>query len=196
MPQTNNRTKWPVDGGGISIQPGWFPGHSRAMFYINIGIQEPGHRAPRNLSHPVHAPFEITGPNNDQYDGQFCIPQIGMPANLDLQVGDNITIQVVEHAQHGAALYSVSLQAASALPLQPRKLTSSVQCVDVTLAPPEEVEEITEHNCYNSSNLGFNMIYTSPESTTGAASPSLSTSSASFALLAAAVVSMIGGFLA
>lgn len=108
MPQSTNRTKWPVNGGGLSIQPGWFPGHSFAMFYVNIGIQEPGHVAPRNMSHPVVPPFQLVGPNNQQYDGQFCLPQIGMPANLNLQVGDNITIQVIETAQHGAALYNVS----------------------------------------------------------------------------------------
>lgn len=68
--------------------------------------------------------------------------------------------------------------------------------MDVTLAEPEEVEEITEHNCYNSSNLGFNMVYTSPEST-GDAPASLSTiSSAASALLVAAIVSMVGAFLA
>lgn len=107
MPQTTNRTKWPVKGGAISVQPGWFPGHSSAYIYINIGINEPGHIAPRNMSHPVHPVMAITGPSNNEYPGQFCIPQIGMPAHLDLQVGDNITIQVIETAQHGAALYSV-----------------------------------------------------------------------------------------
>jgi hypothetical protein len=110
MPQTTNRSYWPVDGGAISIQPGWFPGHSKAFFYINIGIQEEGDLAPPNMSHPVVPVFEITGPTNLEYDGQFCIPQVGMPANLSLSVGQNITIQVVEAAQHGAALYSVGRQ--------------------------------------------------------------------------------------
>ena len=36
-----------------------------------------------------------------------------MPKNLDLQVGTNITIQVIELAQHGAALYNVSSDAAT-----------------------------------------------------------------------------------
>jgi hypothetical protein len=108
MPQTTNRTKWPVNGGALSIQPGWFPGHSSAYIYVNIGINEPGHQAPRNMSHPVHPVMSIVGPSNDEYGGQFCLPQIGMPPHLDLKVGDNITIQVIETAQHGAALYSVS----------------------------------------------------------------------------------------
>lgn len=175
MPQSTNRTKWPVHGGGISIQPGWFPGHSFAMFYINIGITERGALAPPNMSHPVVPPFQLVGPNNFEYPGQFCLPQVGMPKNLDLEVGTNITIQVVELAQHGAALYN---------------------CVDVTLTEPEEVELITKDNCYNSSNLAFNLVYaTTP---IGSAAPAiLSTpSTAAFALLAAALVSLVGGFLA
>ncbi|KAF2770698.1 hypothetical protein EJ03DRAFT_61698 [Teratosphaeria nubilosa] len=109
MGDSNNRTKWPVSGGAVSIQPGWFPGHSKALFYINIGIQEPGQLAPPNMSHPIVPVFQITGPNNSMYGGQFCLPQTGMPANVSLEVGTNITLQVVEAAQHGAALYSVSL---------------------------------------------------------------------------------------
>lgn len=109
MPQSTNRTNWPVHGGGISIQPGWFPGHRNAMFYINIGVTEPGDLAPMNMSHNAVPPFQLVGPSNDEYDGQFCLPQVGMPKNLDLQVGANITIQVIELAQHGAALYNVCL---------------------------------------------------------------------------------------
>lgn len=108
MPLTTNRTKWPYQGGALSVQPGWFPGHSKALMYVNIGIQEQGMLAPPNYSHPVVPPFEITGPNNSYYPGQFCLPQVRMPANLSLAIGQNITIQVIETAQHGAALYSVS----------------------------------------------------------------------------------------
>jgi hypothetical protein len=81
------------------------------------------------------------------------------------------------------------------LPPHTHKLTKSSKCVDVTLTEPEEVEEITKDNCYNSSNLAFNLVYaTSPIGS--AASATFSTSStAAFALLAAAVVTMVGGFL-
>ena len=108
LPQASNRTYWPVSGGALALQPGWFPGHSKAFIYINIGIQEEGQLAPLNYSHIVVPGFEITGPSDEEYGGQFCLPQISMPANVSLQVGQNITIQVVEQAQHGAALYSVS----------------------------------------------------------------------------------------
>jgi hypothetical protein len=108
MPQSTNRTKWPVSGGALSVQPGWFQGHSTALIYVNIGIQAYGDAAPPNMSHPVVSPFQIIGPTNNAYPGQFCLPQIGMPANVSLQVGQNITLQVVEAAKHGAALFTVS----------------------------------------------------------------------------------------
>jgi hypothetical protein len=109
MPLTQNRTKWPYQGGALSVQPGWFPGHQKAFFYVNIGIQEPGMKAPPNMSHPVVPPFQLNGPNNGEYPGQFCLPQVRMPPHLTFAPGDNITIQVIETAQHGAALYSVSV---------------------------------------------------------------------------------------
>lgn len=102
-----NRTKWPLGGGALSFQPGWFPGHSKALIYVNIGIQEQGMKAPPNYSHPVVPPFQLLGPTNVEYPGQVCLPQVRMPANLSLGAGDLITIQVIETAQHGAALYSV-----------------------------------------------------------------------------------------
>ena len=107
MPTSTNRTKWPVQGGALSIQPGWFTGHVKALFYVNIGINGPGDLAPPNMSHPVVPPFQILGPTNSEYSGQFCLPQVPLPANLTFNVGDNITLQVVEVAVHGAALYNV-----------------------------------------------------------------------------------------
>ncbi|EMC93768.1 hypothetical protein BAUCODRAFT_36220 [Baudoinia panamericana UAMH 10762] len=149
MPQTTNRSYWPVSGGALSVQPGWFPGHSKALIYVNIGIQENGSAAPPNMSHPVVPPFEVTGPSNQQYPGQFCLPQIGMPANVSLQPGMNITLQVVEAAQHGAALYS---------------------CVDLTLVEDGSplVQTVGPDNCYNSSNIGFQLLFTTASLTSGA----------------------------
>ena len=108
MPTSRNRTLWPVRGGAVAIQPGWFPGHSKAFFYVNIGINPPGQDSPPNMSHPVVPPFQLLGPSNLEYPGTFCLPQVPMPVNVTLSVGDNITLQVIETAQHGAALYNVS----------------------------------------------------------------------------------------
>jgi hypothetical protein len=105
MPTSQNRTKWPLKGGAVSIQPGWFPGHASAQFYINFGFDT----EPLNYSHNAVPVFQITGPSNQQYDGTFCLPQVPLPANYTPKVGDNATIQVIELAQHGAALYNVGL---------------------------------------------------------------------------------------
>ncbi|EMF13476.1 uncharacterized protein SEPMUDRAFT_148754 [Sphaerulina musiva SO2202] len=177
LPQAENRTKWPVGGGALSVQPGWFPGHKKALFYVNIGIIESGMQAPPNYSHPVVGPLEVTGPNNTQYPGQFCYPQVRMPANVTLAVGQNITIQVIEIAQHGAALYS---------------------CVDVTLVEPKDMPremEVTPQNCYNSSDLGFNRYFTTAALTAGA-STTMTTSSISSTLLVLVAVVWTGMYTA
>jgi hypothetical protein len=105
MPTSQNRTKWPIKGGAISIQPGWFPGHSNAQFYFNMGYNT----EPLNYSHAMMPPFSITGPSNQQYEGTFCMPQVPLPAGYEPKIGDNATIQVIELAQHGAALYNVGV---------------------------------------------------------------------------------------
>ncbi|KAK5697626.1 hypothetical protein LTR17_023941 [Elasticomyces elasticus] len=170
MPQTNNRSFWPVSGGALAVQPGWFPGHSRAQLYVNIGIQQEGQLAPPNMSHAVVPPFEITGPTNDNYSGAFCLPQVRMPAEVNLSVGQNITLQVIELAQHGAALYS---------------------CVDLTLVEDgsPQVEQVTQDNCRNDS-LNFELVFTTAALSSGAAKafqgvPSLLALAGAFVLSAA-----------
>lgn len=103
MPISTNRTLWPVTGGAVGVQPGWFPGHATAFFYINLGEGT----IPQNYSLPMQPVFQITGPTNVQYDGSFCLPQVPLPANFTAKIGENATIQIVETAQHGAALYNV-----------------------------------------------------------------------------------------
>jgi hypothetical protein len=103
MPRSTNRTKWPVSGGAVAFQPGWFPGHQNALIYINLGFGE----IPENMSHPVVSPFQITGPTNNPYPGTVCLPQVPLPANISVSPGDYATIQLVETAKHGAALYNV-----------------------------------------------------------------------------------------
>lgn len=103
MPTTTNRTKWPVTGGAVGWQPGWFSGHKTALMYVNLGLGT----EPLNMSHNMVPVFSIQGPSNDMYPGSVCLLQVPLPANISVNVGDNATIQVVEIAQHGAALYSV-----------------------------------------------------------------------------------------
>ena len=109
MPTSTNRTTWPVLGGAVALQPGWFQGHATAFFYINLGFGTNGpDGGPPNMSFPMVPVFQITGPSKGPYPGTFCLPQVPLPANTTVNVGDNATIQVVETAVHGAALFNVS----------------------------------------------------------------------------------------
>ena len=104
MEISKNRTKWPVGGGAVGFQPGWFQGHATAFIYINLGDGN----VPANYNMIMQPVFEITGPQNTIYPGSVCLPQVPLPVNYTAKVGNNATIQVIELAQHGAALYNVS----------------------------------------------------------------------------------------
>lgn len=139
---STNRTKWPITGGPISLIPGQYStGHPTSFWYINMGFGSD----PPNMTNIMHPVFEVTGPTKDEYGGQFCLPFVPLPANASVRVGDNATIQVIQVALHGGDLYN---------------------CADITFVEPEDADPIPE--CKNSTDLGFNLVYT----TTGAASPS------------------------
>jgi len=44
-----------------------------------------------------------------------------------------------------------------------------MQCVDITFANPEDVPEVNATNCFNSSDIGFNNVYTSSTNLSSAA---------------------------
>ncbi|KAK6070790.1 hypothetical protein SCUP515_08191 [Seiridium cupressi] len=142
MTLTSNRTFWPTTGGAVAFQPGWFQGHQTAFLYINLGIGSDGpDGGPANMSLPMISPFQILGPSKNPYPGTVCLPQVPLPANLTVNAGDNATIQVVEIAAHGAALFS---------------------CVDITFVEPNDdrLGNVNETNCFNSTDVGFADIYT------------------------------------
>ncbi|RAL67596.1 hypothetical protein DID88_008349 [Monilinia fructigena] len=91
------------------------------------------------MSFPMTSVLQIIGPSKNPYPGTFCLPQVPLPVNTTVNVGDNATIQVVETAIHGAALYS---------------------CVDITFADPSDVAEVNDTNCFNSSDISFANVYT------------------------------------
>lgn len=100
---TQNRTHWPISGGALAVQPGWNSGHKTALMFINLGLGE----SPKNYSMVMVPRFQLTGPSNQEYEGTFCLPQVPLPAGVTPKEGDLASIQVVEAAQHGAALFSV-----------------------------------------------------------------------------------------
>lgn len=148
MPTSQNRTKWPIRGGGVAFQPGWFTGHGTAFIFINLGLGT----IPQNMSLSMLNGVQLIGPSRDPYPGTFCFPQVPLPANTTVNVGDNATIQVIELAVHGAALYS---------------------CVDITFAEPEDVEQLTPDNCFNSSQISSALVFTTTSLTEESAASGL-----------------------
>ncbi|KAL2024266.1 hypothetical protein VTK56DRAFT_9422 [Thermocarpiscus australiensis] len=146
MEVTQNRTYWSTEGGAIAFQPGWFQGHATAFIYVNLGFGTEGPQfghpgGPPNMSNPMVPPFQILGPSKNPYPGTVCLPQVPLPVNATVKPGDNATIQLVETAVHGAALYS---------------------CVDITFVEPGDprIPEVNETNCFNSTDIGVADIYT------------------------------------
>jgi len=137
---TTNRTKWPITGGSISLVPGEYStGHPSSFWYINMGYGND----PPNMTNIMHPVFQTTGPTKNEYPGQFCVTQVPLPANNTLKVGDNATIQVIQVALHGGDLYN---------------------CADVTLVEPEDADPIPDGDCTNSTDIGFNLVYTTTSS--------------------------------
>ncbi|TDZ22686.1 hypothetical protein Cob_v004316 [Colletotrichum orbiculare MAFF 240422] len=129
MDVTQNRTHWPIDGGSLAIQPGFMRGHESALMYVNIGFGE----EPQNYTTVLVPMFHLTGPTNEAYNGTFCLPKIPLPDGVTPRNGDLASIQVVQAAKHGGALYS---------------------CVDIIFTDDEsEVPSVTEDNCFNSTDL-------------------------------------------
>ncbi|KAM3531384.1 hypothetical protein MY4038_004547 [Beauveria bassiana] len=141
---TKNRTYWPIGGGTIAFQPGWFRGHLTAFLQVNLGFgSDPSaniHGGPPNMSNPMVHPFQILGPTNNPYPGTVCLTQVPLPVGANVKPGDEATIQIVETAQHGAALYS---------------------CVDIIFVEQGDhrIAPVNESNCYNSTDIGFADIY-------------------------------------
>ncbi|EXF75624.1 hypothetical protein CFIO01_10386 [Colletotrichum fioriniae PJ7] len=150
MHVTQNRTYWPTTGGALAFQPGWFQGHAQAMMYANMGFGSDGpDGGPINMSFPMIPVFQILGPSKNPYPGTVCLPQVPLPANTTVKAGDHATIQIVELAVHGAALFS---------------------CVDIEFAEPGDpkIGKVNETNCFNSTDIGFGDVYTITTKESGA----------------------------
>jgi len=169
MGMSRNRTLWPVGGGAVAVQPAWNSGHPNALFYVNMGFGND----PANYSYPMVPVFQITGPSANPWPGTFCLPQVPLPVNQHVNIGDNATIQIIEVAVHGASLYN---------------------CVDITFADPKDVAAVTNSTCYNSSDVGFQTVFTSA-SLTGAAEPSVPRGLSSYLIMAPLLLSTVWALL-
>ncbi|KAF5498013.1 Uncharacterized protein CGCS363_v008570 [Colletotrichum siamense] len=128
---TQNRTHWPLEGGAIALQPGYNNGHQSALMYVNIGLGE----VPSNFTTVMVPMFHLTGPTNEAYDGTVCLPHVPLPRSVEPKEGDLATIQVVQAARHGGALFS---------------------CVDIIFTADEsKIAPVNDSNCFNSSGLSI-----------------------------------------
>lgn len=125
---------WPVTGGKLSIIPGWNAGHPTSFFYVNMGFGT----SPPNMTNVMMPVFQIKGPSKDPFEGHFCFPDVPLPKNSSVEVGQNATIQVIQVALHGASLYN---------------------CADITFVEPGQEDPMPEGMCSNSSTIGFNLVY-------------------------------------
>lgn len=127
---TTNRTYWPIDGGAVAFQPGWFQGHETGLIYINLGLGE----QPENYSLPLSF-FHIQGPTDRPYPATVCQPLVRIPDAIrqSIKSGDQASIQLVEASKHGAAQYTCA---------------DIIFTDDLSLVP-----EVNSTNCFNSSNI-------------------------------------------
>ncbi|EON98829.1 hypothetical protein UCRPA7_5652 [Phaeoacremonium minimum UCRPA7] len=125
---TQNRTAWPITGGAVALQPGWFAGHATALMYLNIWLG----LDPDNYA-TLWPMFEILGPSDNPYPGTICLPQISLPNGLTPSSGDFATIQVVQTLKSGASLFS---------------------CADIVFTDDlSQVPSVNETNCFNSTSI-------------------------------------------
>ncbi|KAF3798852.1 hypothetical protein GCG54_00008310 [Colletotrichum gloeosporioides] len=138
---TQNRTHWPLEGGAIAVQPGYNSGHQSALMYVNIGLGE----VPSNFTTVVVPMFHLTGPTNEAYDGTVCLPHVPLPRSVEPKEGDLATIQVVQAARHGGALFSASLS----------RVSSRMPDGLLIAGDESKIAPVNESNCFNSSGLSI-----------------------------------------
>ncbi|KAA8896133.1 hypothetical protein FN846DRAFT_966288 [Sphaerosporella brunnea] len=123
----NNRTLWPLSGGAIALTPT----HPWAQTYINLGLG----------SNVTGFNISLVGPFNQTSNGTFCLPEVKLPADLNVQEGTQASIQVVQLSHLGGALYN---------------------CADITFS--KDAKSPGSAVCFNSTGVGAQALdYDGPE---------------------------------
>lgn len=135
-----NRTLWPVTGGSVRLHVT----HPWALTYINIGLADSSPDGAGGVNNTV-ASFNATllSAYNQTGNGTFCIPSIGGTALEELAreaglegglqglSGRNASLQVIQIAHGGSALYN---------------------CADITFA--SNATTLAADQCSNSTGVG------------------------------------------
>jgi hypothetical protein len=86
---------WPLTGGSLNVD---FH-HPFTYVFINLGVG----------SNVTNFNISLTAlPLNETGNGTLCLPQLVLPAGLNLQDGTNASIQISTVGPEGTALYNVS----------------------------------------------------------------------------------------
>lgn len=141
---TTNRTKWPISGGAIAFQPGHNAGHSTAFIYINMFVGNNNTLETGNYFNISIKPvFQIVAPNNtnEAFDSTICFQSnyFTVPNTTVIEPGTNATIQIIELAKNGNALYS---------------------CSDITFEDPALVPVVGKDVCFNDTGFGIQEVFT------------------------------------
>lgn len=92
--QTQNRTNVSLTGFPVSVELG----HTESLFQVILAI---GTEAGDNFDTVILPTIQEFGP------GDFCLPNVIIPADLNITDGTNASIQVITNAHSGGGLYNV-----------------------------------------------------------------------------------------
>jgi len=124
---SGNRTAWPLDGGSVALELH----HPWDYVFINLGID----------NGVINFNISLT-PNlfNNTGNGTLCLPKIQVPASLNIQDGQNASIQVVTVNNRGNALYNC----ADIVFSSNATLLQGDQCKNTTIGPLFVIEDQTK----------------------------------------------------
>ena len=142
------RTKWPTSGGSISINGS----HEFAFTYVNLALG----RNVTNFNISLVENFNQTGA------GELCLKDnLGAALKEGLEKsniteesldGLDASLQVIQIAHSGSALYNVSVSYLSEFVVKDVNANSSGQCMDITFSKDAKVLE--DDKCKNGTGVG------------------------------------------
>ncbi|KAI9147245.1 NLP effector protein 2 [Paramyrothecium foliicola] len=130
IPETQNRTAWPLNRAGVvALQPGWFAQNRYTQFSIRLGLDGSESEFPYLMRW-----FRAIGPSDNPFPGTICLPDIFLPQNVRPANGDTATIQIIQlHEASGRSAHN---------------------CIDIFFTDDAtELPIIDQTNCFNSTEI-------------------------------------------
>jgi hypothetical protein len=114
MPVTSNRTYWPSTGGAIAFKPSFLEGQPTAQIFINLGLGTDYINSDQlqlnNMNISMVSQLGIQGlSGSTPFSSTVCLPHVPLAASVNVKSGDLATIQLIQLAVNGDAMYSVDV---------------------------------------------------------------------------------------